>query len=61
MRLTPPTPLTFYFSVLLALASVLIEAMALTHVVKIEYAVGGYFVLLFAYLLLFAGNVSKVI
>jgi hypothetical protein len=59
MRLTPPTPLTVYFSVLLALTSVLIQAMVLTHVVNVGYTVGGYFVLLCAYLLLFGGNVSK--
>jgi hypothetical protein len=35
--------------------------MALTHVIHVEYAVGGYFVLLLAFLVLFAGNVSKVI
>jgi hypothetical protein len=35
--------------------------MALTHVIKVEYAVSGYFVLLLAFLLLFAGNVSKAV
>ena len=61
MRLTAPTELTFYLSLLLAATSVFIEAMALTHVIKVEYAVGGYSVLLCAYLLLFVGNVSEVI
>jgi len=36
-----------------------IEAMALTRVIKVGYCTGGYFVLLLAFLLLFAGNVSK--
>jgi hypothetical protein len=58
MRLTPPAPLTFYFAVLLAVTSVFIEAMALTHVIHVEYAIGGYGVLLLAFLLLFAGNVQ---
>jgi hypothetical protein len=59
MRLTPPTLLTFYLAVLLALTSVVIEAMALTHVIKVGYCTGGYLVLLLAFLVLFAGNVSK--
>jgi len=45
-------------SLLLAVTSVMIEALALTHVIAVEYAVGGYSVLLVAYLLLFAGSVS---
>jgi hypothetical protein len=61
MRLTAPTELTFYLSLVLAATSVFIEAMALTHVIKVEYAVSGYFVLLLAFLLLFAGNVSKAV
>ena len=60
IRLTPPTPLTLYFAVLLAVTSVVIEAMALTHVIRVGSCIGGYFVLLLAFLLLFASNVSRV-
>ena len=60
MQLTPPTQPIFYLSVLLAFTSVFIEAMALTHVISVEYAIGGYSALLFAYLLLFTGTVSRI-
>jgi hypothetical protein len=33
--------------------------MALTHVIRVGSCIGGYFVLLLAFLLLFASNVSK--
>ena len=58
MRLTPPTPADF-LSRRIAVTSMVIEAMALTRVIKVGYCTGGYFVLLLAFLLLFAGNVSK--
>ena len=59
MRLTSPSELTFYLSLLLAFMSAVIEGLALTHIIQVGYCTGGYVALLFAYLLLFAGNVSK--
>jgi hypothetical protein len=46
-------------SLLLAVTSVTIEALALTHVIQAGYVLGGYFVMMFAYFLLFAGTLSE--
>jgi hypothetical protein len=62
MRLTPPKQVTFYLSLSLALISVMIEAMAVTGVTFSStggYCTGGYLLLLWGYLLLFAGNALK--
>jgi hypothetical protein len=66
MRLTPPKQVTFYLSLSLALISLVIEAMAVTGVTLSPtgsptggYFTGGYLVLLWGYLLLFAGNALK--
>jgi hypothetical protein len=60
MRLTPPTQPIFYLSLFLAVTSVFIEAMALTHVIHVEFAIGGYGLMLLAFLLLFMGTVSRI-
>jgi hypothetical protein len=62
MRLTPPKQVTFYLSLSLTFISVMIETMAVTGVTlfpNVEYCTGGYLVLLWAYLVLFAGNALK--
>ena len=62
MRLTPPKKVTFYLSLSLALISVILETMVVTSFTLSptgRYFIGGYLVLLWAYLLLFAGNAMK--
>jgi hypothetical protein len=58
MRLTPPKQVTFYLSLSLVLVSVMLETMAVTGVTLFP-AGGGYLVLLWGYLVLFAGNALK--
>jgi len=62
MRLTPPKKVTFYLSVSLALISLMIETMAVTGIRLFStggYFTGAYLMLLWGYLVLFAGNALK--
>ena len=62
MRLSPPKQVTFYLSLSLVFISMMIEAMGVTGVTlfpNVGHCTGGYLVLLWAYLVLFAGNAFK--
>ena len=58
LRLTPPKPMTFLISVVLAVIAVVARLLIYMDVaMPITFPTGGFLILLFGYLVLLAGNV----